>query len=677
MGDPEHERVGSVLLGRYRVESVLGRGGMSTVYRGVQLSVQRPVAIKLIAGSIARDPECVHRFRREAEAMAKLQHPSSVRIFEFGVTEQQELFIVMELLEGQDLAEHLHARGALPLTEALGIVHQTLEALCEAHVLGIVHRDLKPANIFLSQLPRAQVLVKVMDFGIAGIEQAADDTKLTKSGVVMGTPAYLSPEQALGAVVDARSDLYSLGVTLFEMLTGRPPFVADATAALLVAHVSTAPPRLSELRPGAGFWPELQAFVDGLLAKRPEDRPASAEQALAELEALLANQQLALGAYSRAGTSGALPLSPQPAAATPGQHTWPVFVAGVHRTWPVLVQRARRHRTAVVAGGALALGCGLWLLTGTAREPAPSALVRPAALPPTAAEATGSVLHEVRIVTAPSGASVQLNGVELGKTPYVLHFRSPTELSLELAGFDPQPLSVTPETEPNVAVELSPQAALPGARTPALAVRPGAGGTPRDNVRALDPSEPRQAAPPGSEQPRAAGEPIPVLRAPDATPRAGDPLSPGPVAARHSPAASRERVGEPPPRPPTVLRADDAAPATRERVGDPVLPPPSAARQPPAPRRSASVAALLASPGRPRREALLEAGPPYATFAAAKRAREGGALDNSAYRDVVWALRAQRNRRIDAEKLSYRRGVITRAEYARRERQIELEYAGK
>ncbi|HEX6244956.1 MAG TPA: serine/threonine-protein kinase, partial [Polyangiales bacterium] len=168
--------VGRILLSQYRIETLIGEGGMGAVYRGVQLSVNRPVAIKLIAGKVAENPECVRRFRREAEAMAKLRHPNTVRLYEFGVANAEskhpELFMVMELLEGHDLSEHLTQKQRLPANEALSIARQTLEALSEAHAVGIVHRDLKPANIFLAKLHGGKLMAKVMDFGIAGIEQS-------------------------------------------------------------------------------------------------------------------------------------------------------------------------------------------------------------------------------------------------------------------------------------------------------------------------------------------------------------------------------------------------------------------------------------------------------------------------------------------------------------------------
>jgi serine/threonine protein kinase len=279
-------RVGQVLLSQYRIDALLGEGGMGTGYRGEQLSVRRPVAIKLISGKIAEDPECVRRFRREAEAMAKLRHPNTVRLYDFGVADQV-LFMVMELLEGRDLSEELVRRQRLAPIEALAITRQVLEALAEAHAMGIVHRDLKPANVYLSQVHGGRVMAKVMDFGIAGIEWSANNTKLTVQGAVMGTPAYMSPEQAQGEAVDRRSDLYSLGIVLYEMVVGKPPFDADSAVSLLLAHVNTAPPRLVDAAPDLAEMRGLQELLDGLLHKDRAERPNSAEAALDQVDALL------------------------------------------------------------------------------------------------------------------------------------------------------------------------------------------------------------------------------------------------------------------------------------------------------------------------------------------------------------------------------------------------------
>jgi eukaryotic-like serine/threonine-protein kinase len=282
---PYDPHIGRVLAGQYRVQALLGRGGMGAVYRGVQLSVDRPVAIKLISAGLPDPAQSLQRFRREAEATGRLNHPNTIRLFDFGLTEQGEVYMVMELLEGWDLAARLQ-HGPLPPAEAFHIIRQVLSALNESHARGIVHRDLKPGNVFLSQVHGDGDFVKVMDFGIAGMDHGHAAMKLTVTGAVMGTPAYMSPEQAQGKPVDARGDLYACGVVLFEMLAGRTPFEADSLVSMLLAHVTQPPKRLAEC--GVSF-PELartQALIDRLLAKAPAERPASAAYVIAAIDAL-------------------------------------------------------------------------------------------------------------------------------------------------------------------------------------------------------------------------------------------------------------------------------------------------------------------------------------------------------------------------------------------------------
>lgn len=310
-------QLGRVMGGKYRIDALLGAGGMGAVYRGLQLSVQRPVAIKLISDAAPNREERVSRFRREAEATARLSHPNTVRLIDFGITERDELFMVMELLEGEELAVRLQ-RGPLSPLAALRIVRQVLLALCEAHALGIIHRDLKPGNVFLSRVHGGETLVKVMDFGIAGLERTHEAPRLTFTGEVVGTPAYMSPEQAQGQTVDARSDLYSIGVMLFEMLTGTPPFASDTIMSLLLAHVTQPPPRLDSLSAKLPLQAELQWLLDALLAKQAEDRPASAPRALAQIEALIARYE-APPQPSAANVAAAQPVLLAP---SPRRHAW-------------------------------------------------------------------------------------------------------------------------------------------------------------------------------------------------------------------------------------------------------------------------------------------------------------------------------------------------------------------
>ena len=280
--------IGRLLAGQYKVEALLGRGGMGAVYRGVQLSVDRRVAIKLISSGLPDPAQSLQRFRREAEATGRLNHPNTIRLFDFGLTDRGEVYMVMELLEGCDLAARLQ-QGPLAPDEAFHIIRQVLSALSESHARGIVHRDLKPGNVFLSQVHGDANFVKVMDFGIAGMEHGREAQKLTVTGAVMGTPAYMSPEQAQGKPVDARGDLYSCGVVLFEMLAGRVPFEAETLVSMLLAHVTQKPKRLSECGVSFPQLPQTQALIDTLLAKSPAHRPSSAVEVIAAIDAIEAN----------------------------------------------------------------------------------------------------------------------------------------------------------------------------------------------------------------------------------------------------------------------------------------------------------------------------------------------------------------------------------------------------
>jgi serine/threonine protein kinase len=256
---------GMVLAGRYRLERVLGRGGMGEVWLGRDQSVlQRDVAVKVLPA--LSGAESVARFQREAETLARLQHPGITVVHDAG-RHDGYLFIIMELLHGGDLAQVMTGHpGGLPVARALDFARQIVDALAAAHGKGIVHRDLKPANLFVQAGDR----VKICDFGIAHSTDAT--SRFTSTGHAIGTPLYMSPEQCRAEAVDARSDLYSLGCLLFELLTGRPPFSADQPAYVVMGqHVEHAPPRPRELR---GDIPvPLADLVAALLAKSPDDRP--------------------------------------------------------------------------------------------------------------------------------------------------------------------------------------------------------------------------------------------------------------------------------------------------------------------------------------------------------------------------------------------------------------------
>lgn len=263
---------GSVIAGRYQVEAQIGQGGMAVVYRAEDLQLGRKVAVKVLHAQYAQDAEFVERFRREAKAAAQLQHPGIVSIYDTGEWEGT-WYIAMELLEGPSLKERLVAEGRFSPTEAVALTEQILRAVRAAHRDGIIHRDLKPHNVILDD----QGHPKVTDFGIA--RRGASD--MTATGSILGTAHYLAPEQAQGEVITPRTDLYAVGVVLYEMLTGRTPFEGDSAVSIALAHVNNEPRSPRSINPEISE--ALDAVVMRALAKRPSDRFADADAFLAAL----------------------------------------------------------------------------------------------------------------------------------------------------------------------------------------------------------------------------------------------------------------------------------------------------------------------------------------------------------------------------------------------------------
>ncbi len=288
-GGDADKLVGAVLAGRYEVTGVLGAGGMGVVLAARQVAVDRRVAVKLLHPNFGVNRHAVARFVREMQVTSRLEHASTVRVYDFGEATHDGatyLFLVMELVVGRTLGKVL-AEGRLEQQRVLNIGAQIARALEAAHGEAIVHRDLKPDNVMLADRYGQADTVKVLDFGIARFIDGAEGDglgTLTAEGAVVGTPAYMSPEQATGSPIGPASDLYSLGVMLFEMATGQVPFSAPTTVSLMVKHVQEPPPRPSEI---AKVEPELEALILSCLAKAPEDRPASAREIAETLEALL------------------------------------------------------------------------------------------------------------------------------------------------------------------------------------------------------------------------------------------------------------------------------------------------------------------------------------------------------------------------------------------------------
>jgi serine/threonine-protein kinase len=277
----DHDLPSRSATDRYRLQGEVASGGMATVYLADDVVLGRPVALKILTRTLAADDAFVDRFRREAQAAARFRHPNIVTVYDWGPYEDS-FFIAMEYIEGRTLDQVIASDGPLAPSEAARIAGEIAGALEVAHREGVVHRDIKPSNIIIT--PTGQI--KIADFGIARASNAGAD--LTQVGMIMGTAAYLSPEQAQGATVDRRSDLYSLGVVLFEMVTGAPPFSGDSTHAVATHHVSSPPPRLRSRQPSLPT--ELDELVDRLLAKNPDHRYQSATALVPELRKIQAGE---------------------------------------------------------------------------------------------------------------------------------------------------------------------------------------------------------------------------------------------------------------------------------------------------------------------------------------------------------------------------------------------------
>jgi eukaryotic-like serine/threonine-protein kinase len=281
--------LGRVLDGRYRIDAVLGKGGVGVVYRAEHTKLARPVAIKVLHEYFGEREDLRLRFEREAKVLSALAHPHVVAITDYGIAEGMP-YLAMELLVGQTLGALLAQRRAPDPATAVDIARGILRGLAFAHARGVLHRDLKPANVFLQRLPDDPYHVKLLDFGLAKIleaeDEGVDELTLTRQGTVLGTPAYMSPEQASGATVDAPTDIYSAGCVVFQLFAGRPPYEAETRPDLIRMHMLDPIPKLSEVCPGLDPAPELEALLTKALAKDPRMRFADAGEMLAALDAL-------------------------------------------------------------------------------------------------------------------------------------------------------------------------------------------------------------------------------------------------------------------------------------------------------------------------------------------------------------------------------------------------------
>ena len=284
---PASNLVGQVIADRYHVVKKLGEGGMGQVYLAEHVKMGRRSAIKVMNAAMVHDPDAVARFNREASNASRITHPNVCAIYDFGETPDGLIYLAMEFIEGEPLTELLEREGALPVPRATAIFLQTADALQAAHDLGIVHRDLKPDNIMLTSRKTSGEVVKVVDFGIAkavGGDQAGQ--KVTKTGLVIGTPEFMSPEQLSGDEVDGRSDLYSLALVFYRMLIGKLPFEATSVQETMIKRLTDEPVTLAAARPDLTFPPGLQPVLDTALARTPQERYQSVAKFAADVAAV-------------------------------------------------------------------------------------------------------------------------------------------------------------------------------------------------------------------------------------------------------------------------------------------------------------------------------------------------------------------------------------------------------
>ncbi|HYO74223.1 MAG TPA: serine/threonine-protein kinase, partial [Archangium sp.] len=312
VGDP---LIGRVLNDKFRIVEALGSGGMGRVYKAVQSPLERLVALKVLNPqySEGKDPGFQKRFFLEAAVTAKLRHPNTVTVIDYGSTDDGVLYIAMEYLEGQTLAQLLTQHGPLPWMRVMNIVQQVARSLREAHRVGLIHRDLKPANIMVLIQEDDHDVVKVLDFGLVKSflpdRGLPNEAEITQAGVILGSPQYMAPEQARN-VSDPRSDVYSLGVVMFQMLMGRPPFQAAQSIDVIFKHLNEAPPIFAAVWPGHPVPQEVEALVMRCLYKRPEERFQSMDEVLEAVRrtAASAGSSGAFSSLRNAITSGFTPL---------------------------------------------------------------------------------------------------------------------------------------------------------------------------------------------------------------------------------------------------------------------------------------------------------------------------------------------------------------------------------
>jgi serine/threonine-protein kinase len=495
------------LFGNYRAISLLGEGGMGAVYLAEHPGIGRRVAVKVLHKNYIRDENLLTRFLNEARAANAIRHPNIIEILDSGTIADGTPFLVMELLEGESLGNRIRRVGALPLQTAVEFCYQTASALGAAHKKGIVHRDLKPDNLYVIPDPHdpERERIKVLDFGIAKLQMSANDSVKTRTGTLMGTPIYMSPEQCRGTkTVDHRSDIYSLGIIFFEMLCGQPPFVSEGFGELVNMHLNVAPPAPSSQNPNVT--PTLDAIVLKMLAKNPEERFADMGELQIALKSSGGSMFVVRGSQASSPDIGkGAPAKPgNPITAPPNANLAPstakvrdtTFSTGVGERLDEVPAGSKKGKVALVfvVAAAAAVGAGVFMFRDgekvgaqqelavnvtktatpalTAPKPAagspglasPGSTSAPVATPkpePAKPEPPKSVT--VHVESDPAGATVldDANGGKLGVTPLVLNRPrgGSLKLRLEKDGFSPNTHAISLNDDQTIELTLEHKAA--------------------------------------------------------------------------------------------------------------------------------------------------------------------------------------------------------------------------